>query len=144
MGRDEKCSYAKCRTQENCAGCDRNAMSATETTWKLRTITDDIECTLDNSGIYCTINRIVDNQHSKGYIGQAVSVRVDIMGIDDAADRDEPVMSFVGKADNVRKAVMRYLTSRQNGRTWTISGEHASYIGSEIARAELNEHYVQS
>lgn len=115
-----------------------------ETTWELRTITDDIECTLDDSGIYTVINRVVPKvftgQHDKGYIGQAISVRVDIMGCED----DYPVMSFVGKAENVRKTVLRFLTCRHNGRTWTISGEHASYIGSEIARAELDEHYVQS
>ena len=113
-----------------------------ETTWELRTITDDIECALDGSGIFCTINRVANaiTEHSKGYIGQAVSVRVDIM---DSCDNN-PVMSFMGKAENVRKAVMRFLTNRHNGRTWTISAEHASYIGSEIARAELNEHFVQS
>ncbi len=121
-----------------------------ETTWELRTITDDIECTLDDCGIYCVINRVVPKvftgQHDKGYVGQAVSVRVDIMGMnwDSVVGSDKPVMSFVGKADNVRKAVIRFLTSRQNGRTVNISNEHASYIGSEIARAELDEHFVQN
>ena len=120
----------------------------TETTWELRTITDDIECTLDNSGIYCTINRIVDTEYSKGHASQTVSIRVDVIASEENKQGSfttvYPVMSFVGKADNVRKAVIRFLTSRHNGQTRTISGEHASYIGSEIARAELNEHYVQS
>ncbi|KKK76591.1 hypothetical protein LCGC14_2862080, partial [marine sediment metagenome] len=118
----------------------------TDTKWELRTITDDIECTMDDSGIYCNINRVVTNEHSKGYIGQRVSVRVDIMdgshGYGDGdmrpADIDYPVMSFVGKAENVRKAVIAYIryhvALRPDGEF--LSLEHASYIGSEIARAE--------
>ena len=109
-----------------------------ETAWELRTITDDIECTMDDSGIYCTINRVVENQHGKGYIGTAVSVRVDIM-----TDNNEPVMSFVGKADNVRKAVIAFLRLEFTDGL-RLSFEHASYIGSEIAKAESNEHYKQS
>ncbi len=135
----ERCTYAKCRTQDTCAGCERNAIS--ETTWELRTITDDIECTLDNSGVYIVVNREMDTKHSEGYIFAGVVVRVDIMA---DGKTDYPIMSFIGKADNVRKAVIRFLTSRQNGVRRTISAEYYSYIGSEIAKAENNEHYVQS
>ena len=113
----------------------------TDTKWELKVVADDIECVMDNSGIYVSINRIINTEHSKGYIGQRVSVRVDVM-----TDNDEPVMSFVGKADNVRKAVMAFLDcgDRAVFAAHPISREHASYIGSEIARAENNEHYKQS
>jgi len=58
-------------------------------------------------------------------------VRVDIMSTLD----DVPMRSYVGKANDVRKAIAR---------DWPISAEHASYIGYELARAELQgSAYVQ-
>ena len=70
-----------------------------------------------------------------------VKIRVDVMAEGD----DQPLQSFVGRADAVRKAVIKWL----DGVVWPItierpiSREHASYIGYEIARANMDEHYVQ-
>ena len=54
-------------------------------------------------------------------------------------DKDDiPVISFQGTAENVRKHTMQNISER------SISLEHASYIGAELARcAILKENYVQ-
>jgi hypothetical protein len=55
-------------------------------------------------------------------------------------DYDSPIMSWQGKADNVRKVVSRFC----EGNLIPLSAEHAAYIGSEIAKAELlKTEYVQ-
>lgn len=91
--------------------------------WKLIEVkhTDWIQ---DKSGYYTLINWI-----------DADNVRLDIMTTDDI-----PVISFQGKADDVRKFVM------QNWPLvlWPLSIEHAAYIGAELARCELCcQYYVQ-
>ncbi len=80
----------------------------------------------DESGYYTLINWI-----------DADNVRLDIM------DRgDMPVVSFQGKASDVRKHVMQHIPVICSGRL--ISIEHASYIGAELARCELfGSDYVQ-
>ena len=53
----------------------------------------------------------------------------------------EPVISFQGQADDVRKAAMQYIDEN----CCNISAEHAAYIGSELTKAEvLEEMYVQN
>lgn len=92
--------------------------------WKLQNV-DNIEYTPDKSGIYVLINWIVDKE----------SVRLDIM-----SDNHEPIQSFCGKAENVRKAVMRYLSDGLN----FVSLEHAAYIGNELTKADfMRIDYVQ-
>ena len=80
----------------------------------------------DDSGYYTLINWIDDN-----------TVRLDVMDTDDM-----PVISFQGVAGDVRKHVMQHMPAICSGRL--ISIEHASYIGSELARAELlKTEYIQ-
>ena len=102
--------------------------------WELKKVgkTDWIQ---DDSGIYTLIN------------WHHVGVRLDVMTTD-----DEPVMSFLGKADDVRKAVIQYMSIntgcggqfRDNNGLPTVSLEHAAYIGAELAKAEiLGIKYIQ-
>lgn len=79
----------------------------------------------DDSGYYALIN----------YIGDDI-VRLDVMDKDDM-----PVVSFQGKAEDVRKCVTRYLERERMNR---FSAEHAAYIGAELARCELlKTDYIQ-
>lgn len=84
--------------------------------WKLIKV-GDVEWQQDKSGFYCLINVL-----STG------DVRLDVL-----TSSHSPAVSFQGKAENVRKAAMRY--AEENG--WSISLEHAAYIGYELARAEI-------
>lgn len=102
-------------------------------TWELKVV-GDIECTLDDSGVYTTINRVI-------VYGRCFHiVRLDLMRQSDK----NPIMSWQGTANNVRKAVMAFLFSRwEIGRQCNVSVEHASYIGYELHRAETDPNYVQ-
>ena len=110
-------------------------------TWELKEV-EDIDCTMDDSGVYGIINRRVEKRNFKDRIGDVIRVRADLMQIDpDHTSRcDEPIVSFIGSADAVRKHLMRYLTVM---RINPISLEHASYIGRELERAETKWDYVQ-
>ena len=69
------------------------------------------------------------------YVEPDNQVRLDLM-----LHVQEPVISFQGKADDVRKAAMQHID--QN--CIRISAEHAAYIGSELTRAAmLKNEYVQ-
>ena len=101
-----------------------------------------VECALDNSGIYTTIHRKQSDQVHKGYPEGRVFVRCDIMLSSTkigGTDTDAPLVSFQGLEDNVRKNVICWI--RENG--YTISTEHASYIGRELFRAVHDFNYVQ-
>lgn len=88
--------------------------------WKLIQVTDT-EWIPDNSGHYTLINYIDEN-----------TVRLDYMDRD-----DNPLVSYQGTAENVRKHAVR-------DHELFLSHEHASYIGRELARAELlKTDYVQ-
>ena len=102
-------------------------------TWELREV-GDIECTLDGSGIYVVIHRVVEKLVHKGIAGEIIRIRADVM-----TDGGEPLVSFIGRADNVRKAVVRWL----NEQCYFPSLEHASYIGWELHRAETDPNFVQ-
>ncbi len=104
-------------------------------TWTL-VEASDTECLMDDSGVYVTIHRIETTETHKEYSGQRVTVRCDLM-----ASGDEPVKSWIGSANAVRKAVIRFLADVWWGDP--ISAEHASYIGYELMRAETTENYVQ-
>jgi hypothetical protein len=66
------------------------------------------------------------------YCGSGM-VRCDIMTED-----NDPVMSYKGYFKDVRKCVVRFMGYAH------ISNEHASYIGEELARADiLKESYTQ-
>jgi hypothetical protein len=78
----------------------------------------------DDSGHYVWIRRAFDG-----------GVRLDLMTTD-----DEPVMSFIGKAENVRKRTMQWCKAHDI----RLSMEHASYIGYELCRAESDTNYVQN
>ncbi len=95
--------------------------------WKLH-IVSEIKWQQDNSRLMVYVNWTVDD-----------NIRVNVMTIDGC----EPVISFQGTADDVRKALMQWLCDNANEleadglcRGW-LSLEHAAYIGAEIAKAEL-------
>ncbi len=102
--------------------------------WKLNRV-DAIEWQQDKSGVYVYINYDVDTE----------STRLDIMTEANA----QPLQSFIGKADNVRKAVMQWIDSVN----WllvlgyipeSISLEHAAYIGAELERCDTERiDYIQ-
>ncbi len=106
--------------------------------WKLIEVTEDRECTLDDSGVYAVINRAKDGK-----------IRVDIMtSNDEPLQSDMPLISFIGEGNAVRKTVANWIADTDidlGGMllVGTISTEHASYIGYEIARAMANENYKQ-
>ncbi len=106
--------------------------------WELRKV-EDIECTLDDSGIYTIINRIP----CTACPALSATVRLDLMpavSSDEPAPLHGPIMSWQGTANNVRKAVVKFTNLHLfNG----ISREHASYIGYELHRAETDPNYVQ-
>lgn len=103
-----------------------------DTNWQLNRV-DDIEWAPDKSGVNVLINwdQLTD------------SVRLDIMAKDVT-----PLQSFIGDADNVRKAAMRYFADKCR-HNWPnskiqISLEHAAYIGSELERCDTERiDYVQ-
>lgn len=103
--------------------------------WKLIEV-EDVECTLDNSGVYTVINRIKHTGTHKRQTKTDVLIRVDIMG----SHLDKPLVSYQGEANAVRKAVIAWLTISGIN----ISKEHASYIGYEIMRAQSEENHVQA
>ena len=93
--------------------------------WKLNRV-DNSEYKPDDTGIYVLINWDI----------QTDTVRLDFM-----SRKNEPIQSFAGSSDNVRKHAMRYIhkISRVN---WPNSGfdislEHAAYIGSELQKADI-------
>ena len=105
--------------------------------WELREVSD-VECTLDDSGVYVTIHRIVRSETHKEYYGTHILVRADLMTVD-----NEPIVSFIGTANAVRKHLIRFLMNDETGHYPCISQEHASYIGYELLRAETDPNYVQ-
>jgi len=100
--------------------------------WKINRV-DNTEYKPDDTGIYVLIYWDVKTE----------SVRLDFM-----SRKHEPIQSFCGTAENVRKHSMRYIhkISRVN---WPNSGfdislEHAAYIGSELQLADVMRiDYVQ-
>ena len=96
--------------------------------WALIEATDS-ECTMDESGVYTMIHRAPQGDGT-------IKVRADLMREED----DEPVVSFIGTANNVRRKLIGWIH-----RHWPviISTEHASYLGYELLRAETEEDYVQ-
>ena len=106
-------------------------------TWKLIELAaqDEPDCTIDDSGVYVVINRVAVKATHKEYAEEIVRVRADIM----LRDGDEPMVSFIGSANHVRKAIAAWLSERE----FVLSIEHASYIGYELLRAELTPGFVQ-
>ena len=97
--------------------------------WGLRTITEAREWRQDGSGMVSTVSM---------FLNPITPVRLDIY-----TEAFEPIVSVVGNADAVRKAFVDWLDVE--GIDITFSAEHISYIGAELARAELlRENYVQS
>jgi hypothetical protein len=78
----------------------------------------------DDSGHYVWISRSSSGE-----------VRLDLM-----ATGGEPVVSFIGKAENVRKRFIQWCTAHDIH----LSMEHAAYIGYELCKAESDENYVQA
>jgi len=105
-------------------------------TWQLIEV-EEPECTLDDCGYYVTINRIEEQRTFKDRAATFVTVRADLMTAD-----NEPVVSFIGSANAVRKHLMKFLTDRHASLGYP-NPEHASYIGYELLRAEITPHYVQ-
>ncbi len=105
----------------------------TKTMWQLHRV-DDIEWTQDDSGVYVLISWDVKTE----------SARLDIMA-ESFACSPVPLVSFVGRADNVRKAAMAWFDARISQQTsQRVSLEHAAYIGAELERADTERiDYVQ-
>jgi hypothetical protein len=105
--------------------------------WQLSRVFD-IAWTQDRSGVYIYIN----------WDRATESVRLDLMTEGEA----EPLQSFIGKADNVRKAAMRWLCDNvgvaakiKGLSTCGVSLEHAAYIGAELERCDTERiDYIQS
>ena len=67
------------------------------------------------------------------------TIRLDVM-----TDKYEPVISFQGKAENVRKVAMRWVWKNEYSVASKFSLEHASYVGEQLAKADLlKEKYIQ-
>ena len=107
--------------------------------WELKHV-KDVEAVLDDSGVYVVIHRVETTETHKEHSGIRVSVRVDLMKSGTVKYQAEPIMSFEGTANAVRKALIRFFYTRNRP---TVSLEHASYIGYELLRAELTPGYVQ-
>lgn len=104
--------------------------------WELRTCFD-VPCTLDDSGVYTIINRIVPERR----VGDTADVRLDLMKSLEN-EHHEAIVSFQGTANNVRKALAHYVIHELDVST-PISAEHWTYIGYELLRAETDPNYVQ-
>lgn len=112
-------------------------MSNTITEWELERVgTPADDCTVDESGVHCLIHRIDTRHWSKGYSHVVVTVRVDVM----ETASQTPLRSFVGDGNDVRKAVVNWM---EHYMALPVSLEHASYIGWECLRAEMEENYKQ-
>lgn len=110
-------------------------------TWELKEV-KETEWKQDDSGMYTVIHRVVSPTIvHKGLSGEpTIEVRIDVM-----STQDIPLISFQGKAEAVRKHVVRWIENRTLFTLHAIfSAEHASYIGAELVRAELTENYIQS
>lgn len=97
--------------------------------------------TQDESGLYTIINYSENAATMQNTGVRGDGVRVDVM-----TTKHEPVISFQGVGQDVRIALMRWLSDniKNNNEIVSVSLEHAAYIGSEIAKAELlKEKYIQ-
>lgn len=106
--------------------------------WELEQV-KPIDCTLDDSGVYTVIHRVVKAETHKQYAGDRLLIRVDVLD----NEGGEPIRSFIGNGNDVRKAVIAFMGDCVYPSPRRFSQEHASYIGYEIARAEADENYVQ-
>lgn len=85
---------------------------------------ENIEWKQDKSGYYTLIN----------YVGNGL-IRLDIMSVD-----NNPLMSFEGTAEAVRKNAMQYADEN----CFNLSAEHAAYIGYELLRCDMQRKlYIQ-
>jgi len=94
--------------------------------WTIVEVNQEIECSIDDSGIYTDIHWTADNR-----------IRVDVM-----TSQNEPVITFASdNPDALRKSLIKWLVDTEI----YISTEHASYIGAEIFRCnELKYEYTQA
>lgn len=92
--------------------------------WSLNVVSEELDCTMDNSGIYTVIH------YTK------TGIRVDIMSIS-----DQPIISFISHNPNaLRKTVIKWI----NDNAFIISAEHSSYIGYELSRCfSMQSEYIQ-
>ncbi len=120
--------------------------------WKLNQA-EDVECTLDDSGVYTVINRQKKMEIVKQNYVERVTIRGDIFSKNPNNNGDDiALQSFEGEGNAVRKAVIKwlshfYLDAEDNEYSkigHCISTEQGSSIGYEIARDMLDKHYVQS
>lgn len=108
-------------------------------TWELHKV-EDIDATMDDSGVYVVINRVQGVRTFKDIVADVVQVRANLMGRG-LNSSDYPIVSFIGEANAVRKHLIGFLAVHRC--EYPISAEHASYIGYELLRAETTPHYVQ-
>ncbi len=105
--------------------------------WKLIEVTEEPAWQEDTSGVYVVVHRVVAKDTHKGIAGERITVRVDLM-----SKTHHAIQSWIGKAESVRKAFFQWTGPPRSVRY--LSAEHASYIGSEIARAGMDPQYHQS
>lgn len=110
--------------------------------WELEKV-EKIDCTMDDSGVYTVINRVMETNYGHGAGTVLKAIRVDVMTDNHGENADFPLRSFIGPGNDVRKRVIAWLWDRPLEQANCISSEHASYIGYEIARAMIDENYVQ-
>ena len=119
----------------------------------------DTETVMDDSGVYVVIRRVETVETHKGYSGIRVTVRADLMTNVECPTMDgppyfgkprlrhDPIMSFSGSANAVRKALIRFINEEHYityvNDEMPLGLEHASYIGYELLRAELTPNYQQ-
>lgn len=100
--------------------------------WELREV-PETQWQEDESGVYTLIS----------WRPKEHDVRLDVMASRQLGimySKDDPVLSFAGSADAVRKWVTRWLNA-----SFPVSLEHAAYIGSELQRALfMQTAYVQN
>ncbi len=122
---------------------DREYIASQQRQWELRHV-EDTDAAMDDSGVYVVVHRVEHTARHKEYSGVRVTVRADLMCIGPDGITSEPIMSFSGSANAVRKALVRFLDNYLLPRRYTpINHEHATYIGYELLRAELTPGYVQ-
>lgn len=88
-----------------------------------------------------TIRHVKVQDKSDNYVGEYPDVKTAKQAInaetwnfgDSLADNHEPIQSFAGTADNVRKHSMRFLAEHVPN----VSLEHAAYIGHQLELADI-------
>ncbi len=114
---------------------DREHIRSQQAIWELHKVKDVPTIIDETTTLYTVIHRNSVTETHKQYTGKRDLVRVDVMDSD-----NEPVISFQGTGDDVRRAVLQWWELEGH----SITADHAGYIGYEIHRAMVDPDYVQA